>query len=143
MNKFNVGTRFADIALDVLYPGKCGRPSQGPAVREISCEKSDEGYEIVISLDNVGEGAVAYSSDAKKRGAIRDFSVVCGGKITPVTAELIDDSHIRIVTADGEKPDGIRYLQRNTYIGEMIYNTYSENGEKKPCKLMAPFIRNI
>ena len=143
MNKFNVGTRFADIALDVLYPGKCGRPSQGPAISNISCEKTDEGYEIVISLDNIGDGAVAYSPDAKKRGAIRDFSVVCGGKITPVTAELIDGSHIRIVTADGEKPDGIRYLQRNTYIGEMIYNTSSETGEKKPCKLMAPFIKNI
>ena len=86
---------------------------------------------------------MAYSPDAKKRGAIRDFSVVCGGKIIPVIAELIDESHIRIQTAGGDKPDGIRYLQRNTYIGEMIYNTSSETGEKKPCKLMAPFIKNI
>ena len=143
MNKSDVGSRFADVALDLLYPGVCDRPSQGPAVSGVTCEKTDNGYEIVMSLSNVGDGAVAYSPDAKKRGAIRDFSVVCGEKIVPSVAELADDSHIRILFTGEEKPDGLRYLQRNTYIGEMIYNTSSETGEKKPCKLMAPFIMKI
>ncbi len=143
MNKYNVGTRLADIALDVVYPGTISYPSQGPVVSCVTCEEKNGRYEIVMSLSNVGEGAAAFSPDKKKRGAIRDFSVVCGDKITPVEACLTDDSHIRIITDSAEKPDGIRYLQRSTYIGEMIYNTSSVSGEKKPCKLMAPFIMKI
>ncbi|MCR4791329.1 MAG: hypothetical protein K5871_01120 [Lachnospiraceae bacterium] len=143
MNKLSVGTRLADIALDVVYPGSIKCPSQGPFVSEVTCSKTDDGYEIVLTLDNVGDGAEAFSPDEKKRGAIRDFSVASGEKITPVTAGLMDDRHVRIMYQSDEKPEAVRYLQRNTYIGEMIYNTFSESGEKKICKLMAPFIRKI
>ena len=143
MNKLLVGTRLADVALDVMYPGSCKRPSQGPDVESISCEKEGEGYKIILSLNNTGEGAAAYSPDIAKRGAIRDFSVVCGGRIVPVTAELSDDAHISIFFEGDAKPEGIRYLQRNTYLGEMIYNTSSEEGEKKICKPMAPFVLKI
>ena len=140
MNKKLVGTRLADIALDVKYPGKLFIPSSGPSVKETIVNKTFVGYEVLVKFTGIGNGLIAYSPDKKKSGKIRDFAAMAGGKIYPAAAELIDNNTVLLRITAPVFPEKILYLQSNTYTGDMIYNSCIENKKKVPCKLLGPFV---
>ena len=143
MNKELVGTRLADVALDVKYPGKLFIPSSGPEVKEIVVNKTFVGYEVIISFKGIGNGLVAYSPDKQKAGKIKDFAAVAGGKIYPAVSELIDNNRILLRITSSEFPEKILYLQSNTFTGDIIYNTCIEGKKKVPCKLLGPFVMEV
>lgn len=140
MNKCLVGTRLADIALDVKYPGKLFIPSSGPSVKDIVVNKTFVGYEVILSFKGIGNGLIAKSPDKMKAGKIRDFAVLSGGKVYPANAELIDNNRILLRVNTPGFPEKILYLQSNTYTGDIIYNSCIENKKKVPCKLLGPFV---
>ena len=143
MNKELVGTRLADVALDVKYPGKLFIPSKGPEVKEAVVNKTFVGYEVIISFKGIGNGLVAYSPDKQKAGKIKDFAAVAGGKIYPAVSELIDNNRILLRITSSEFPEKILYLQSNTFTGDIIYNTCIEGKKKVPCKLLGPFVMEV
>ena len=140
MNKYLVGTRLADIALDVKYPGKLFIPSEGPKLKETVVNKTFVGYEILLKFTGIGNGLVASSPDRKKAGRIKDFAVEAGNKIYSATAEIIDNNTVLLRANCSEFPEKILYLQSNTYTGDMIYNSCIENKKKVPCKVLGPFV---
>ncbi len=140
MNKYLVGTRLADIALDVKYPGKLFIPSSGPSVKETVVNKTFVGYEVILSFTGIGNGLLAYSPDKMKAGKIKDFAVLADNKVYPANAELIDNNRVLLRVNTPAFPEKIFYLQSNTYTGDMIYNSCIENKKKVPCKLLGPFV---
>ncbi len=139
MNKEAVGSRLADIALDKLYPGKLDIPAMSPEVKSVSLKCDGSLYEAEIGFENTGDMLVAFSKDASKKGAIRDFRFLAGDEEVTADVKITSPSSIVVSAHCKVKPSALYYLHGNTYTGEIIYNSKESDGAYVPCKMLGPF----
>ena len=151
MDKYAVGTRLAKIALCKCdhhghvydYQGQLEDYGAGPKPESVASSKSGKGYEITLKFSNCGLEIIQnIDPDSGKDSAITDFSVEAGGKIYPVRAEVTAKDTVKLYFDKDIVPEKVRYLQKSTNTGAMLYNMDDDCGLELANPL-APFIAKI
>ena len=151
MDKYAVGTRLAKIALAKCdhhghvydYKGQLQDYGAGPKLESVTSSRSDKGYEITLMFSNCGLEIIRHiDPDSGKSNEITDFSVEAGGKIYPVSADVSAKDTVKLFFDKDIVPEKVRYLQKSTNTGAMLYNMDDDCGLELANPL-APFIAKI